>query len=269
MFKIKSYFSDMNLHKVCFVIATLAITQALAEEKCPDDHVFVSDVSHGMHSIKINNIQFYFDKNFSKIDNGIPTLNPNLTDVENDVLDNAIYFKSDFKQMGLQEMDFIMSQNGPDFIMRLANPLEKIGHALHMNDVWAEAGLAYQDFVKNPPNCECLQENLIKKYLKTLAIMMRAENEKLVDEKSADKPKVGSGYYVHGGYNRNHMIGLDERKGESSDHKYVYVDYILGTMEGPEQWDYYRRMLLESVPEERATRNMAKFLYCKINNNSD
>jgi len=269
----------MNLHKVCFVIATLAITQALAEEKCPDDHVFASDVSHGMHSIKMNNIQFYFDKNFSKIDNGIPTLNPNLTDLENDVLDNAIYFKSDFKQMGLQEMDFIMSQNGPDFIMRLANPLEKIGHALHMNDVWAEAGLAYQHFVKNPPNCECLHENLIKRYLKKMAFMMRAENDKLVNEKSDVQPMIGNeikrrqgkgfGYYVHGGYNKNEGIDLQERNGKSLDHQNIYVDYILGTMEGPEQWDYYRRMLLESVPEERATRNMAKFLYCKINNNSD
>jgi len=174
--------------------------------------------------------------------------------------------------MGLQEMDFIMSQNGPDFLFRLANPLEKVAHALHMNEVWADAGLIYQDFVKNPPNCGCLQDHLIKKYLKKMAIKMRAENEETdVQSKTGNEiqKRKGKGYDFFGiGYNGNNAVNLNERDAKSFDH-HIYVNYTLGTMEGPEQWDYYKNMLLESMPEERAKRNLAKYLYCKINNNSN
>jgi len=269
----------------------------------------------GIHSIKINNIQFYFDEKFSKVDNGIPTLNPNVSDIEHDILDDVPFFKSDFKQMGLQEMDYIMSQNGPDFLFRLANPLEKIAHALHMNEMWAEAGLVYQDFVKNPPNCKCLQEHLIKKYLKKMAIMMRAEDDNEVNEKADSQSKIkkeekareynpetaklldnfekrkargydkekpdfsgnleerkargynkekmdlsgnleereAQGYNKEKmdlsgnleerkaqGYNKEKMDlsgNLEKREGKSLGHHLIYVDYTLGTMKGPEEWD--------------------------------
>jgi hypothetical protein len=197
----------MNLHKACIVFVAIVVAQALADDQCPEDDDFARAVAHGIHSIKINNIQFYFNEHYDKVDNGIPTINPNLSDTEHDVLENALFFKSDFKQMGLQEMDYIMSQNSPDFLFRLGNPLEKIGHSLHMNEMWAEAALAYMDFVKNPPSCQCLQENLIKIHLKKMASTMRAENEDvtieeneaniILNEKDAEKQKRdASGYKI-------------------------------------------------------------------------
>ena len=47
------------------------------------------------------------------MDNGISTINTNLTDYDHIILNNAPDFKSPFTQIGLQSMDFIMSQNSP------------------------------------------------------------------------------------------------------------------------------------------------------------
>ncbi len=101
---------------------------------------------------------------------------------------------------------------------------------------------------------------------------MRAENEETdVQSKTGNQvqKRKGKGYDFFGiGYNGNNAVNLNERDAKSFDH-HIYVNYTLGTMEGPEQWDYYKNMLLESMPEERAKRNLAKYLYCKINNNSN
>ena len=56
--------------------------------------------------------QFFFDKNFTKVNNGIPTINANLLSTKEDmILSNAPDFQTPFKQIGLQSMDYIMSQN--------------------------------------------------------------------------------------------------------------------------------------------------------------
>ena len=36
-------------------------------------------------------------------------------------------------------MDYIMRSNSPEFMMGGANVLEKIGHALHMHEMWTRS----------------------------------------------------------------------------------------------------------------------------------
>jgi hypothetical protein len=243
MFKSFHFFPDMHLFRGCLflLLINISATWGLDDEQCSEDDDFAKAVAHGIHSIKINNIQFYFDKNFTRIDNGIPTINTNLNDIEHEVLDNAPNFQSDFKEMGLQEMDFVMSQNGPDFLFRGANALEKIGHSLHMNEMWAEAGKVYQYYIENPPSCQCLQENLIKKHLKKMASILRAddrtENAKPESQKyfisfkpNIQKRDTERNYNLYRHYNENiesrnfHESNLQKRNAERNN--FWYEQYI-------------------------------------------
>ena len=49
--------------------------------------------------------------------------------------------------------------NSPHYDMRLYTDLEKIVHAAHMQDIWAQAGEAYQNIIKVKSieaSCECV-----------------------------------------------------------------------------------------------------------------
>jgi hypothetical protein len=45
-------------------------------------------------------------------------------------------------------MDLVMRSNSPDFMMGGANVIEKIGHALHMQEMWAESAEIFRDLNK-------------------------------------------------------------------------------------------------------------------------
>jgi hypothetical protein len=40
--------------------------------------------------------------------------------------------------------------------------------------------------------------------------------------------------------------------------------WIPGSVDGPATWAAYKKMLLHSKPTEKATKNLAAFLFCKL-----
>ena len=53
-----------------------------------------------------------------------------------------------FSSAALKAMDLVMRSNSPDFMMGGANVIEKIGHALHMQEMWAESAEIFRDLNK-------------------------------------------------------------------------------------------------------------------------
>ena len=51
---------------------------------------FAHDVSHGIHSLSVEDIDLFFGVDISKVEkNGIPTVNLNISDVEHPVMDDT------------------------------------------------------------------------------------------------------------------------------------------------------------------------------------
>lgn len=252
---------------------------AVSAQSCSDDDEFASAVAHGIHSIKLNDIQFFFDDNFTKLDNGIPTVNPNLTDGQHKILDNVPDFKSPFKQIGLQSMDFIMSKNNPEFAHSEANVLEKIFHELHMHEFWGEASVYYKEYVQNPPSCECLQEDRIRYFLIRTKRYSVCTNDGQKNEPERAQPAQS--------YLKEAPVPDTEKREERSIASHDEITEIekeknaeelkklkahplaqLGSLEGPESWEVRKQIdvLCHRGRSSNDYKHMARYLYCKINN---
>eukprot|EP00092_Neocalanus_flemingeri_P007156 GFUD01007731.1.p1 GENE.GFUD01007731.1~~GFUD01007731.1.p1 ORF type:complete len:504 (-),score=114.69 GFUD01007731.1:154-1665(-) len=121
---------------------------------------FPASVAHGVHSLTVEDVRFYFNPNVGD-QIKIPTINQNLSgDVLLEYLPNA-HYDEEFTTMAMKNLDMVMrNMNNEDFSIRGLNTLEKISHVLHMQELWQEAGKAYQEFAKNPPMdpkfCACV-----------------------------------------------------------------------------------------------------------------
>ena len=103
---------------------------------------FPGVVAHGVHSLTLPDINFYFPNNKSKI--RMPIVNPDLLSFE-PILFQPPDFKHSFSTPALRVVDQVLSHmNSPHYDMRLYTDLEKIVHAAHMQDIWYEAGKAYK-----------------------------------------------------------------------------------------------------------------------------
>ena len=74
----------------------------------------------------------------------MPIVNPDLLSFE-PILFHPPDFQHSFSSPALRVVDQVLSHmNSPHFDMRLYTDLEKIVHAAHMQDIWVQAGKAYQ-----------------------------------------------------------------------------------------------------------------------------
>ena len=71
---------------------------------------FASSVAHSIHSITVEDVQYFFDPDFP-LDNTIPTANVNFKKGQDPVLGYAPTRKSPFKFPGFATFDFVLSNN--------------------------------------------------------------------------------------------------------------------------------------------------------------
>ena len=100
---------------------------------------FPGAVAHGIHSITLEDIRYYFDKNATE-KNGIPTLNYDLLD-KNPVLPNApLYgFDTSFTTVSLRYVDQVLrNMDRKNFYLTGYDTLEQLVHTFHMGEVWTK-----------------------------------------------------------------------------------------------------------------------------------
>merc|ERR1712176_962252 len=142
---------------------------------------FAKHVSHAIHSLTIEDIKMYFNKNVGE-DNGIPVVNPMLRD-EPRVLDNAPYMNYDeeFVTDGMKHFDVIMKGVNMDgWRLTAFELLERLSHVYHMSEIWAAAGKEYKKVAKkvdvDSELCDCVRDmetNGLAKYLQLTAFQIR------------------------------------------------------------------------------------------------
>ena len=104
---------------------------------------FPGIVAHGVHSLTIPDINYYFPNNKTEIK--MPVINPDLLSFE-PILFYPPNFEHTFESPAMRIMDrFLSHMNEPHYDMRLYTDMEKLVHAAHMQDYWQSAGKAYVD----------------------------------------------------------------------------------------------------------------------------
>ena len=105
---------------------------------------FPAAVAHGIHSITLEDIQHYFKPNATE-DNKVPTLNYDATSKQPLLRNAPLYgYDKSFDTLGMRRADQILTHmDNKMWDLKHYNTLEKLVHALHMDEVWAKTKLHY------------------------------------------------------------------------------------------------------------------------------
>lgn len=154
------------------LLVSLLSLPVIADDDCPSimdksKHVtedFQMIVVHGIHSMTLENLRQYFDSDAPE-DNGIPMINFNLTQGQSVLNSTASYpLKNNFSSPTMDAVDQVLSHmTDNDWGIRNAPPLERLVHALHMLEVWEEAGPHYRKWTKKANRKKGGKKNFFKK----------------------------------------------------------------------------------------------------------
>ena len=104
---------------------------------------FAGVVAHGSHSLRKQDVDFYFPTKKAEIN--LPVVNPDLLS-NSPILSHPVEFEHSFKSPTLRALDQVLSHmNSPDYDIRNYSDLERIAHLGHMQDMWLEASRAYSE----------------------------------------------------------------------------------------------------------------------------
>jgi hypothetical protein len=174
-----------------FALITLIVafsTASLAEKKSTQEcsaifkangvsERFPAAVAHGIHSITVADLR---DLNAHvTLDNGIPTVNFNLSSPYL-VLPNAQDVASHFSTTGMRTADQVLSHmDDKNYDVKGYTTLERLVHALHMQECWHHASMHYHRFLHHPPSkqlCSCatdIEHNGVKQAITNVAMQIR------------------------------------------------------------------------------------------------
>jgi len=144
---------------------------------------FPEAVAHGIHTITMSDIHFYFPSdNIAKLkeDFQLPITNPDLNSATI-VLSRPLDFKHVFTSPALRAVDQVLSNmNSPNQDLANFNDVEKIVHAAHMQDIWSRAGKEFKILQESnevdSELCACIQDverNGILRSMERKAIKLR------------------------------------------------------------------------------------------------
>ena len=230
---------------------------------------FVRNVVHGVHSMTLEELRRFFDKE-APAENNIPNVNYNLSSAAPPVLASvpSLPLSNPFSSAHMDALDLTLSHmTDNDFDIRNAPPLERLVHALHMVETWELAAPFYQRFVYMKSKkgrarlsklCPCVtdvHENGIWRSLESLAVKMR-------DEEGTGVWRYGPGAsygcrWCGGG---NVLLPVrQEREAEGTP-----TDRPTTNLTTEAEWEVWKVNLDMRKGMNKMLREMALFIFCSL-----
>jgi len=227
---------------------------------------FVRNVVHGIHSMTLEELRRFFDKE-APVENNIPNVNYNLSSAAPPVLASvpSLPLSNPFSSAYMDALDLTLSHmTDNDFDIRNAPPLERLVHALHMVETWELAAPFYQRFVSMKSKkgrarlsklCPCVtdvHENGIWRSLESLAVKMR------------DEEGTGFWRYGPGASYGCRWCGFEtvrqEREAEG-----IPTDRPTTNLTTEAEWEVWKVNLDMRKGMNKMLREMALFIFCSLN----
>lgn len=142
---------------------------------------FPINVAHRLHSLTLEDLRYYFNSK-APVDNGIPTVNFNLTKNAPRVVPNAplFGFDTDFGTQAMRHLDQVLrNMDKLNFGIKNYSVLEKVAHVMHMAELWNQAKKYYEIMEEKSPSeelCGCVNdvaENGVLSELELLALKIK------------------------------------------------------------------------------------------------
>ena len=110
---------------------------------------FPAAVAHGIHSITLEDIQHYFKPDATE-DNRVPTLNYDAPSKQPLLRNAPLYgYDKSFDTIGMRRADQILTHmDNKMWDLKHYNTLEKLVHALHMDEIWTRTKPHYDHLKK-------------------------------------------------------------------------------------------------------------------------
>jgi len=295
----------MGQQALLLILFTAAYTKSeLWNKVCPTplsevgvDRYFGGMVAHTLHSLTLEDVRHYFKKD-ATADNGIPTVNYDLTPNVTRVLANAPQSGYDlrFKTMAMRHTDQVLSKmSTKDWGLRHYSIVEAMVHVHHMAELWERSRPHYENFVKSPPTdkvCRCLRrinENGVIAELELLALKIKfpgllSGDPNLPYGKNAGSSTKRERYLlyilyvvIHDARNKDPAMQeyrdklmqfdfggdeddvVDRAMKELQDGKEGTIDPLVDE----EGWKVWKEGLL--IGDERMDRQFGMFMYCMLN----
>merc|ERR1711872_927734 len=138
---------------------------------------FYLGASHGLHSLSLEEIRYYFDENAPE-NNKIPTVNIDFRSEKVLHFNAPIWgYEDRFSTWALKIMDWFMINDRPHLYETGSTTLQKIGHQYHMQELYSRASEIYKELRENPPRadvCMCVNDVNANGILSELATISNA-----------------------------------------------------------------------------------------------
>jgi len=169
-------------------------------------------VAHGIHSLTLNMVRHYFEPQAAP-NNGIPTVNLNRSE-ENILNENAVFVNltNSHPYPPFFALDHILSHMDDEhYGIKHANPLDEIGHAMHMHSIWQRASELYKTVAESNDFCNCLLETYndsIMDHLELLAQEIRFP-EQFADQINAARDREYAAAVAETTKSNRRILGID------------------------------------------------------------
>jgi len=217
---------------------------------------FPGIIAHGIHSMSLDDLHFWFNSS-AAVSNGIPVVNPDLQSSDPILLGTPQRQRSPFRTRGLRNADWIMSHvDNPFYDMGRYTALERLLHVLHMDEVWAEASIAFKGLQRNSNRsdlCPCLvniENNGVLAMLRLIALQIREPELMIGRHVTID----GKSYSWNNDNVYNYGF-FDETSSKGTDH--------LPSLKTESSWSAWKD-LMTSIKGKGAD-TLANFVYCMLN----
>ena len=224
---------------------------------------FTDAVGHFIHSITVEDVQYFFDPDFP-IENTIPTTNVHYREDEKPVLAYAPSRVSPFKFPGFASLDFVLSNNDePEtFLVNGMTTIEKLSHQFHMIEMWTKAAPIYKDIkarqVDKASVCPCLVDEHNNGIVKHLNYIYK-ELKDWMKHNTRDTRRNGRAldlalitWYPNDW----------ERNAKSLDPEKVYS---MPELKDSKSWAFWKKLSMKNGMEDGELFNIAMYMYCKTN----
>jgi len=239
-------------------------------------HNFSMAVAHGTHSISLQDIRKFFEKD-ARVMNRIHTVNRDLkADDEDIVTSNAPDIPRDFNSLAMHTFDVALTHMDDKDYIQKSGVLQRLSHHFHMHEIWGRAKVFYEEFAKNgvPERlCSCALnhiDNGIDQELTNIFLYFR-------DNFNKPKPKRGRkiaaapikdqaggrcrwfGYGYRFNYRRcRHHLNKKRSQREAMQRN------PLPKLDSSDAWKVWKEMIMKSMPSDEDVRKFALYMYCAL-----
>jgi len=232
-------------------------------------------VAHGTHSLTLNDIQAFFNPNANQT-NGISVVNFNLTEDEI-LLPNAPLIVSDkrFSSSALFTLDHVLSHmEDNEYGIKNGNALDRVAHALHMQETWQNAAKIYKKLTKKrTPGklCSCLDQvygEWITKSLLYIAKQIREPDTMYTHSEAENNTRKVYHYLYRGSYGGGCCVGSTQLQQEQRSSKEEDKEEAIPNIVDEETWKTWKDMTYANMDEDlknELSYNFAHFMNCKLN----